>query len=248
MDTVPGDFASIHQTIRSIENDMERQISLSQDELNRVMNVYQHYTASVAESSSITRSEPPISQQVSVTNEDAPNDGMNADLKTSGGPIDNELSSKLAIARHAYEDSIELDEVMMVEGALQMKTKVAFDVFTPIRNVYSIPKSMILTEKNMVQIYASGYSRIPVYDDSVNSSSTSKGSKKHRNPKCAIIGILVTKLLIVVNPKDKRTVGSLPLRTPQCVSPATPLYRLVNIFQTGGARGGHQALVSYVIW
>jgi hypothetical protein len=55
---------------------------------------------------------------------------------------------------------------------------------------------MILTERNMVQIYASGYLRILVYDDSIESSNR----PKRRNPKSAIIDIMVTKLLIVVNP------------------------------------------------
>jgi metal transporter CNNM len=126
--------------------------------------------------------------------------------------------------------SIHGDEVMMVEGALQMKTKVAMDVFTPMRKVFSIPSDMILTERNMVKIYASGFTRIPVH---------APGNKND------IIGVLMTKSLIVVGPKDKRPVNTLPLRIPYCVSPAMPLVDLLNLFQAPlrGSRGGHLALV-----
>ena len=61
----------------------------------------------------------------------------------------------------------------------------------------------------------------------------------------AIEGILMTKQLIVLNPDDERPISSMPLYTPLCVSPQTPLVELVNLFQTGGIalKGGHLALV-----
>jgi metal transporter CNNM len=126
--------------------------------------------------------------------------------------------------------SIRHAEVVMMEGALQMQTKIAIDVFTPMRNVFCIPSNMLLTERNMVKIYASGFSRIPVYDATIG--------------KTAILGILFTKALIVVDPQDKRSVHTMPFRCPKCVSPAMPLVDLLNLFQKGGSMGGHQALVS----
>ena len=127
-------------------------------------------------------------------------------------------------------DSIHADEVTIVEGALQMKTKVALDVMTIKRNVFTVPYEMILNEKNVVKIYASGFSRIPVYKD---------GDK---NKICAV---LITKQLIVVNPKDQRPLNTLPLYVPFCVSPNIRLVDLLNLMQTGGTalRGGHLALV-----
>jgi len=126
--------------------------------------------------------------------------------------------------------SIHMDEVTMVEGALQMQTKVAMDVFTPKRRLFSIPQEMQLIESNLVKIYAAGFTRVPVHET---------------GDKYAIIGILMTKQLIVVDPKDQRIVGTLPLRRPRCVSPSMPLVHLVNLFQTGGdaVQGGHLALV-----
>ena len=127
--------------------------------------------------------------------------------------------------------SIHMDEVLMAEGALQMQTKVAIDVYTSVHKLFSIPSDMILNERNLVKIYACGYTRIPVY---------------HPPDKTAICGLLMTKQLIVVQPKDNRPVGTLPLRRPHCVSPEMPLVHLINLLQTGGTAlqgGGHMALV-----
>ena len=127
--------------------------------------------------------------------------------------------------------SIHVDEVLMVTGALSMKTKVAIDVFTPLRKLYAIPYDTVLDERTVVRIYSSGYSRIPVYE---------RNSEKPKDI-TAIRGILMTKQLIVINISDRRPVSTLPLSTPACVSPKKNLVDLINMFQTG--TGGHMALV-----
>jgi len=128
-------------------------------------------------------------------------------------------------------ESLHVDEVVMIEGALSMKTKTALDVFTSYRKVFCIPSDMLLNEDSMVHIYASGFTRIPVYQAG--------------GPRTAIVGVLMTKQLIVVSDRSERPVGTLPLRLPRCVGPDTPLVNMVNMFQTGGhgSRGGHLALV-----
>jgi metal transporter CNNM len=128
--------------------------------------------------------------------------------------------------------SVHIDEVAVIEGDLQMKTKMAMDVFASLHRMCSIPFDMVLNERSVVSIYVSGFSRISVFE---------------RNPKkpksCAAIrGILMTKSLIVVNPNEDRPLATLPLYTPLlCVSPKTNLVDLLNIFQTG--KKGHLALV-----
>ncbi|KAG7341482.1 protein of unknown function DUF21-domain containing protein [Nitzschia inconspicua] len=128
-------------------------------------------------------------------------------------------------------ESIHLDEVMIVEGALQMKTKTAFDVFCPLNRMFALPYDLILNEDNVVDIYSSGYSRIPVYE---------RDPKKPKSP-AAIRGLLITKNLIVINMNEERPISTLPLLIPPCVSPKTNLIDLVNLFQTG--KRGHFALV-----
>jgi CBS domain containing-hemolysin-like protein len=117
-----------------------------------------------------------------------------------------------------------------------MSTKVALDVFTPIRDVFSVPADMVLTEANLVKIYAAGFARVPVY-------------LPGDNP-LAICGILMTRYLIVVNSASStevgRSVSTLPLRIPQCVPPDMALVDLLNLLQHGGrsaSAGGHLALV-----
>eukprot|EP00977_Amphora_coffeiformis_P029897 scaffold43368_cov214-Amphora_coffeaeformis.AAC.3 len=152
------------------------------------------------------------------------NTGDNSTRHYEGGPGNLQRS-----------DSLHVDEVIMIEGALQMKTKVALDVYTPLRRLFAVPETLKLSEKAMVQIYASGFSRVPVY----------RPNPAKPKDKTAIIGILLTKQLILLNASDARPISSMPLYTPSCVSPQTPLYELVNLFQTGGRalKGGHLALV-----
>lgn len=131
---------------------------------------------------------------------------------------------------HTRTKSIHIDEVNIAEGALQMSTRFAVDIFLSLGKVYSIPIDTVLTEDKIVSIYTNGYSRVPVYE----------GGDKSR-----IKGILMTRQLIVVNKNDKLPVSRLPLYMPQCVGPDTNLVDLINLFQTGGhsSRVGHMALV-----
>eukprot|EP00980_Cylindrotheca_fusiformis_P021521 scaffold8369_cov121-Cylindrotheca_fusiformis.AAC.2 len=135
------------------------------------------------------------------------------------------------VHRNSQRASIHIDEVSMVEGALQMKTKKALDVYTPLRKMYAIPIDTVLDEETVVDIYSSGYSRIPVFEPNPNKPKMKSG----------IRGILMTKQLIVLNPSDCRPLVTLPLHTPTCVSPVINLVDLLNILQTG--RSGHLALV-----
>jgi metal transporter CNNM len=135
--------------------------------------------------------------------------------------------------RHVRNVSLHIDEISMMEGALQMKTKVAADIFLSYRKVYAISMDTILNEANILSIYSSGYSRVPVHDP---------------NDRTRIRGILMTRQLIVLNIQtDEIPVSNLFLYIPQCVPPDMNLVDLVNLFQTGGAaaanRAGHMALV-----
>jgi metal transporter CNNM len=128
---------------------------------------------------------------------------------------------------------IHVDEVAMVEGALKMHTTEASEVYTPWNQVFTIPSDMILNERNAVKIYRSGFSRIPIYVK----------DEEDPNDNTKIVGILASRQLMVIDSQDQREVSTLPLGTPRCVSPHTSLVDLINMFQTGGIKGGHMALV-----
>jgi metal transporter CNNM len=126
-------------------------------------------------------------------------------------------------------------EVHMLEGALALKTTTARDVCTKLRKAYSIPHDMVLDQANLARIYGVGYSRVPVY----------KRNPKRPADSSGIIGVLITRKLIVVEPSHRRTVSTLPLYQPTCVDPTTNMIEMLSIFQNGssGFKGGHMALV-----
>ena len=113
-----------------------------------------------------------------------------------------------------------------------MKTKCAVDLVCSHRKVFSISNNTILDEANICKVFSSGYSRIPVYE----------GTKK-----TCIVGILMTRQLILVNDTDNCPVSRLPLYMPHCIAPNTNLVDIINLFQTGGGgrngHVGHMALV-----
>ena len=57
------------------------------------------------------------------------------------------------------------DEVQIISGALKFKGKTAEDVMTKFEYVYCLDIQCVLDFKTMREIYDSGFSRIPVYED-----------------------------------------------------------------------------------
>jgi len=115
-------------------------------------------------------------------------------------------------------------EVDVIEGALQMKTKLAMDVFTPLNKLYAIPETMTLDKSNISNVYGQGFSRVPVYvpdpDDEHNQT--------------RVLGYLVTRSLIMVDWDDNRAVSTLALQRPVCVNPRINLVDLLHILQSEG--------------
>mmetsp|Transcript_56710 Transcript_56710/g.120408 ORF Transcript_56710/g.120408 Transcript_56710/m.120408 type:complete len:634 (-) Transcript_56710:147-2048(-) len=139
--------------------------------------------------------------------------------------------------------SIHKDEITMIEGALAMTTKVAADVYTPIRRMYALRSDTILDEDQMVDIWAHGFSRVPVYEPKYPPSVDLPPNFVDTS---RIVGVLMVRQLIVVNPEEGRPITTLPLALPSCISPSMHLVDLINHFQAGGGRGKgglHLALV-----
>lgn len=116
-------------------------------------------------------------------------------------------------------------EVRVVEGALNMKTKVAMDVCTNLHNIYSVSCDIILNKKSITEIYGQGYSRVPVY----------KPDPNYPDSRNTIIGVLMTRQLIVIDWDHEREISSLPLQVPPCVSPRMNLVELLKLLQRGGS-------------
>lgn len=132
---------------------------------------------------------------------------------------------------HNLRPPMEPEEVNIVLGALQLKTKVTMDVYTPLRHVYSVSDDTILTKDNIAKIYGKGFSRVPVYK---------AGTKSDDGTSMTVCGFVLTRQLILIDWEDEREVKSLPLYFPMAVSPRMNLVRLLHILRQGGS---HMALV-----
>ena len=163
--------------------------------------------------------------------QELPEHRSSRDLLTAIAGMDSGVGIVKDLRTHMRRSSsIHSDEVTMIQGALQMKTKCALDLALSHRKVYSISSDTILDEATICKIFSSGYSRIPVYE---------------KTKKTNIMGILMTRQLILVNDTDNCPVSNLPLYVPHCIAPDMNLVDIINLFQTGGSHGrvGHMALV-----
>jgi CBS domain containing-hemolysin-like protein len=121
-------------------------------------------------------------------------------------------------------------EMTLLDGAFQFAQKTVVRVMTPLDRVFTLNADMRLNFDNMMLIFQSGHSRIPVYDGKAD----------------CIFGVLFAKDLILLDPEDAvpiRYVLSFFNRTLLLVHDTTPLDEMLNIFKRGG---GHLALVQRV--
>jgi metal transporter CNNM len=121
---------------------------------------------------------------------------------------------------------IDDDDITKMEGVLALKTKKVKQAYTPLSSVISITSDTVLDEEKIVELYSHGYSR-------------------HADEKDApgIVGVLLTKQLILFNKEDRRRVSTLSLYQPPAISPETSIAEALNIFQAGNQKASNMALV-----
>ncbi|XP_065254859.1 metal transporter CNNM4 [Emys orbicularis] len=84
-----------------------------------------------------------------------------------------------------YNDLVK-EELNMIQGALELRTKTVEDVMTPLHDCFMINSDAILDFNTMSEIMESGYTRIPVYEEERSN----------------IVDILYVKDLAFVDPDD----------------------------------------------
>lgn len=114
-------------------------------------------------------------------------------------------------------ERLHVDEVTIIHGALDLTTKTASSIMISWDSVFMLNENARLDHDVMARIMASGHSRIPVY----------RGNQKN------ILGVLIVKKLIVLDPDDERPISDLHLRKPIVVDPDYSCYALLNEFQKG---------------
>lgn len=84
-----------------------------------------------------------------------------------------------------YNDLVK-EELNIIQGALELRTKTVEDVMTPLRDCFTIANDAALDFNTMSEIMESGYTRIPVFE----------------GDKCNIVDLLFVKDLAFVDPDD----------------------------------------------
>ncbi|XP_076846053.1 metal transporter CNNM4 isoform X2 [Brachyhypopomus gauderio] len=91
-----------------------------------------------------------------------------------------------------YNDLVK-EEMNMIQGALELRTKTVEDVMTALGNCFMIHSDAVLDFNTMSEIMESGYTRIPVYEDE----------------RTNIVDILFVKDLAFVDPDDCTTLKTI---------------------------------------
>nr|XP_020658749.1 metal transporter CNNM1 [Pogona vitticeps] len=122
-------------------------------------------------------------------------------------------------------------ELAMVQGALELRTKVVEDILTPLSDCFMLRSDAILDFATISEILRSGYTRIPVYE----------GDQRDN-----IVDLLFVKDLAFVDPDDctpLQTVTRFYHRPLHCVFNDTRLDALLEEFKKGKS---HLAIVQRV--
>ncbi|XP_047321355.1 DUF21 domain-containing protein At2g14520-like [Impatiens glandulifera] len=116
------------------------------------------------------------------------------------------------------------DETTIIAGALELTEKIASDAMTPISEIFAIDINGNLDRELMNLVSERGHSRVPVYYDQPAN----------------IIGLVLVKNLLTINPEDDVPVKSVTIRRIPKVLETMPLYDILNEFQKGHS---HMAVV-----
>jgi metal transporter CNNM len=115
-------------------------------------------------------------------------------------------------------------EVDLIEGALQMKTVVVMDVYTPLSQMFAVAEDLVLDKKGFTDIYRNGFSRVPVY----------RRNDDDPDDKTAILGLVIVRQLMLIDWDHMREVSTLPLQRPKCLSPRMNLVEALRILRSQG--------------
>lgn len=119
------------------------------------------------------------------------------------------------------------DEVTIVRETLKLAHKTVYDAMTPLRDVHMLSwENTVFDEDTLAGVLGAGFSRVPVF----------RGGNRHN-----VVGTLMVKKLIVLDPNERRHVRDVPLRAPLLAHPDAGLLETLNAFQAGRS---HMALVT----
>ncbi|CAL1706812.1 unnamed protein product [Somion occarium] len=142
------------------------------------------------------------------------------------------------------------DTVNIIGATLDLQEKVVRQAMTPIDKVFMLSIDDKLDNDTMKRIYDTGHSRVPVYEE-VEIPVLIQPYEGPGNPPLAlpvetrkvkkIIGILLVKQCLMLDPKDATPLRSLHLNSVPFIPSNEPLLQILDTFQEGRS---HMAIVS----
>ncbi|KAH9939784.1 DUF21-domain-containing protein [Epithele typhae] len=176
-----------------------------------------------------------------------------------------ELKELIAMHSNGGElgGDLKTDTITIIGGALDLQEKVVKQAMTPIKDVFMLSIDAKLDYETLRKVCLTGHSRIPVYeeveisvptnvvacvmddtefiDDASASRLSLDGRRPHMQKVKKIIGILLVKQCVLLDPKDATPVRKIPLNKVPFVPNNEPLLGILDKFQEGRS---HMAIVS----
>ena len=155
---------------------------------------------------------------------------LNKVLGEELGTIYSKAEFEKLIKIHLENSALDEEEEHIMTGALQYKEKKVSAVMTPINKAFMIHVDAILNFRTISDLWKSGFSRVPVYG-------------RDRND---IVGLLLVKDLIMIDPEDNTSVQQLvPFfgRRIHFVFDDQKLNEVLKVFKMGK---GHMGMVQRV--
>ena len=155
---------------------------------------------------------------------------LNKVLGDELGTIYSKAEFEKLIKIHLENSALDEEEENIMTGALQYKAKIVSAVMTPINKAFMIHIDAILNFRTISDLWKSGFSRVPVYGCDRNN----------------IVGLLLVKDLIMIDPEDNTSVKQLvPFfgRGIHSVFDDQKLNEVLKIFKMGK---GHLGMVQRV--
>ena len=131
------------------------------------------------------------------------------------------------LQNYVKEGAMAQDEVDMMTGALTYKDKTAADVMTPVGSMFTLSINDKLDFKSLSDIFKSGFSRIPVLGVDEND----------------VVGMILTKDLIMIDPEDGHTVMAAMQLFGRNVHQVFPNMKLPEVLKDFKSGSGHLAVV-----
>ncbi|KAG6833290.1 hypothetical protein H0H87_008922 [Tephrocybe sp. NHM501043] len=151
---------------------------------------------------------------------------------------------KELIAMHSSNSplggDLKIDTVTIIGATLDLQEKVVRQAMTPIKDVFMLSIESKLDYDLLKKIVQTGHSRVPVYEEVDVPISAVGTVSEHTQKMKKILGILLVKQCVLLDPKDATPLRKIPLNKVPFVPNNEPLLGILDKFQEGRS---HMAIV-----